>query len=289
LVAVEKRKERVRLDRPIIIGMTILELSKLHMYNFYYTMVKPTFGDDARLCYTDTDSTVVKVEADYYEHIFAKLREMRDRYDCFDLSEMKEGHPLISDLSREEKMKNAKVLGKFKDEMQGINILEFVAVRAKMYSIRKEMGEEIGKRKGVPKSVPLHHADYIAVLTGGKAKKKTITSISHDPKNLQLITCKQQKLVLSACDDKSYYLNHLSCLRYGHRDIPLLEEEMNEITDQEANEEEKEYDMELDQDINFIAENDAMIPQNQHTCTTMVGEPAIYFDESTEASEDEGC
>ena len=59
LVGVEKQKPKLKLDKPIFIGMTILNLSKQHMYCFYYDVMKPKYDDDdVRMVYTDTDSYV---------------------------------------------------------------------------------------------------------------------------------------------------------------------------------------------------------------------------------------
>ena len=58
LVGVEKQKPKLKLDKPIFIGMSILDLSKQHMYKFYYDVMKPKYGDNIRMVYTDTDSFV---------------------------------------------------------------------------------------------------------------------------------------------------------------------------------------------------------------------------------------
>ena len=58
LVGVEKQKPKLKLDKPIFIGMSILDLSKQHMYKFFYDVMKPKYGDNIRMVYTDTDSFV---------------------------------------------------------------------------------------------------------------------------------------------------------------------------------------------------------------------------------------
>ena len=45
LVRVEKQKLKQKLDKPIFIGMSILDLSKQHMYRFFYDVMKPKYGD----------------------------------------------------------------------------------------------------------------------------------------------------------------------------------------------------------------------------------------------------
>ena len=64
LVGVEKQKPKLKLDKPIFIGMSILDLSKQHMYKFYYDVMKPKNGDNIRMVYTDTDSFVFHTKTD---------------------------------------------------------------------------------------------------------------------------------------------------------------------------------------------------------------------------------
>ena len=64
LVGVEKQKPKLKLDKPIFIGMSILDLSKQHMYKFYYDAMKPKYGENIRMVYTDTDSFVFHTKTD---------------------------------------------------------------------------------------------------------------------------------------------------------------------------------------------------------------------------------
>ena len=54
----------MELDKPIYMGMSILDYSKTHMYSFYYDVLKPKYGDNIKLVYTDTDSYVIQVMTD---------------------------------------------------------------------------------------------------------------------------------------------------------------------------------------------------------------------------------
>ena len=56
LVAVQKNKNNVILNRPVYVGFVILELSKYHTYNFHYNFKKQKYGDNSRLLFTDTNS-----------------------------------------------------------------------------------------------------------------------------------------------------------------------------------------------------------------------------------------
>ena len=58
LVAIEMKKTKVRMNKPIYVGMAILDFSKILMYEFCYGYLKPKYGDRIKLCYTDTDSLI---------------------------------------------------------------------------------------------------------------------------------------------------------------------------------------------------------------------------------------
>ena len=91
LVGVELRYSSVKLNKPYYIGVAILELAKLHMYEFHYNVMKPLFGKDLRLLYTDMDSLLYEIEncANPYSKIFHTHQECR-----FDLSNFPISHPL---------------------------------------------------------------------------------------------------------------------------------------------------------------------------------------------------
>ena len=156
LVGIQNRKEKVLLNKPIYVGLSVLDLSKHLMYNFYYNTLKKNYGDNIRLLYTDTDSLIVKVDT---EDIYA---DMSLNADLYDTSNYSPGHPLFSTA-------NKKIIGKFKDELGGQLLTEFIGIRPKMYSY---VGEESGKRaKGVKKSVlkkTITHDDYRSCLLDKK-------------------------------------------------------------------------------------------------------------------------
>ena len=78
LVGVEKQKPKLKLDKPIFIGMSILDLSKQHMYRFFYDVMKPKYGDNIKMVYTDTDSFVFHTKTD---DIYQGLKEINDEMD----------------------------------------------------------------------------------------------------------------------------------------------------------------------------------------------------------------
>ena len=121
LIAVHMEKTTVRLNKPIKIGMTILDLSKTLMYRFHYDYVKPKWGSKAALLFTDTDSLCYEIQTDdFYEDI-------KDAPEWFDTSNYEEDHPLFS-------KKNKKQVGFMKDECGGSQILRFIGLRSKLYA-----------------------------------------------------------------------------------------------------------------------------------------------------------
>ena len=70
LMAIEIKKTKVKMNKPIYLGMSILDISKTLMYEFWYDYIKPKYQDRAKLCYMDTDSFVIHIKTeDFYEDI----------------------------------------------------------------------------------------------------------------------------------------------------------------------------------------------------------------------------
>ena len=121
-MAIEMRKTEVLMDKPIAVGQAILDISKVLMYEFYYDYLKPKYQDKVKLCYMDTDNFILQIQTDdFYEDISNNVDKWFDtsNYDKND------SRPL-------EIAKNKKVIGKFKDELGGKVLIEFVALRAKL-------------------------------------------------------------------------------------------------------------------------------------------------------------
>ena len=118
-MGVEMKYSSIKINKPFYIGMSILDLSKWHMYNFHYNVMKAIFGDRVHLHYTDTDSFIYEISsADVYEELRPHAR------DYFDFSNYPENHMLKNSC-------NKKVPGKFKDESASKCITEFVGLRSK--------------------------------------------------------------------------------------------------------------------------------------------------------------
>ena len=138
--------------------MTILDNSKILMYDFFYNELKKKYGPKCELLHTDTDSLLLEIETD---DIYKDIETNKNLYDT---SDYPKEHPLYSDA-------NKKVLGKMKDECNGTSIAECVCLRSKMYSIVKGNEKNIKKAKGVKKCVVkkrIMHEQYKETLFGKK-------------------------------------------------------------------------------------------------------------------------
>ena len=214
LVSVHMKKTSLTMNKPVYLGMCILDLSKTIMFDFHYNYIKPKYGDKAKLLFTDTDSLMYEIETeDFYKDISGDVKNR------FDTSDYPENHPSGIPTGI-----NKKVLGMFKDEAAGKTIKEFVGLRVKLYSFKMEEGGENKKCKGVKKQVvesSISHEDYKTCLTTGKEqlrKQNILRSYDHE-----VYTEEVNKIALSAQDDKRYILSDgVHTLAWGHYKIKDL-------------------------------------------------------------------
>lgn len=207
-VAIQMKPESVVLDKPIYIGFTVLEISKSHMYDRHYSVMKPFYGENLKLCYTDTDSFLYSVQT---EDLY---RDIKDNFlPYFDTSNYSENNDYAIVRS------NKKVPGLFKDEFGGKLIVEFVGLRSKLYCI-KTIAEECKKAKGVKKNVimKMKFEDYEQVLLNNSIESKKnilFKSFKH-----QIFTQELNKVALSSNDDKRIILrDKISTLSWGHHNF----------------------------------------------------------------------
>ncbi len=208
LVAVHMEKSTVKLNKPIYLGMSILDISKTLMYEFHYEYVKPKWGDKVKLLFTDTDSLCYEIETeDVYKDISNDVNEW------FDTSNYDKDHP-----SGIPTGKNKKVIGFFKDECGGKFITEFVGLRAKSYSFITSDGKVEKKCKGVKKYVVknnMMHENYKETLLTGEPQHRVmnvIRSRQHEVGSERI-----NKTALSADDDKRIILeDRIHTISYGY-------------------------------------------------------------------------
>jgi hypothetical protein len=206
VVLLYKKQTKVILNKPVYGGFTILELSKLLMFRFYYNFLKKKYGENIKLLATDTDSLIVYIETeDVYE-------DMKENINYFDTSEFKiDWMPQL----------NKKVPGLFKDEYLGIPIREFVGLRSKMYSFKTDISE-----KKVCKGIKYCNIErmrfdmYKDCLLNDKVDTQTIHNI--ESQKLKLYTTQTQKVALSPYDDKRYLVDNINTLPYGYYKLNQL-------------------------------------------------------------------
>ena len=214
LVSVHMKKTSLTMNKPVYLGMCILDLSKTIMYDFHYNYIKSKYGDKAKLLFSDTDSLMYEIQTeDFYKDI---SEDVKDR---FDTSDYPENHPSGIPTGI-----NKKVLGMMKDEAAGKIIKEFVGLRAKLYSYKMDEGGESKKCKGIKKQVvesSISHEDYKTCLLTGKEqlrKQNILRSYEHE-----VYTEEINKVALSALDDKRYILKDgIHTLAWGHYKIKDL-------------------------------------------------------------------
>ena len=108
LSIIEMKKTKIKMSKLIYLGLSILEIRKTLMYEFWYDYMKPKYGNKVRLCYTDTDSFIINIKTnDFYEDIASDVENR------FDVSNYEVKRPLPMG-------KNKKVIDVMKDELQSV-------------------------------------------------------------------------------------------------------------------------------------------------------------------------
>ena len=123
LLAIEMKKTKVKMNKPVYLSMSILDVSEALMYEFWSDYIKPKYKDKAKLCYMDTDSFVINI---FTKDFFEGINNDVERW--FDTSnyDKKDKRPLQTGM-------NKKVIAMLKDELGGKIMKEFCALRAKTY------------------------------------------------------------------------------------------------------------------------------------------------------------
>ena len=192
------KQNEVLMDKPIYLGFSVLELSKLLMYETYYDILQPYFEQEKiQLHYMDCDSFVLSIET---ENIINDLKNLEK---LFDFSNLDKNHELFSN-------KNKKVVGKFKIETpKNIWIDEFVALRSKCYAFKCGDNSK-NKLKGISKSYSknIKFVEYKKCLDGEDYQRECdnyiLRSINHE-----MVLQKIKKSTLSIFDDKRCYINNI--------------------------------------------------------------------------------
>ena len=147
LLAIEMKKTKVKMNKPVYIGMAILDISKTLMYEFWYEYIKQKYKDNAKLCYMDPDNFIISIKTeDFYKDIANDVERWYDtsKYDENDKIPLPIG-------------KNKKAIAFFNDELDGKIMIKFIALRAKAYAYLKEDGSEHKRAKGTKACIIEHN------------------------------------------------------------------------------------------------------------------------------------
>ena len=205
-----QENESVKVKQCHAVGVSILDHSKVHMYDLYYNQIIPLLNldpvrGDIRVVMSDTDSFLLSIKTTL------SLTSLFKRLDpVMDFSNYPSLHPLYN-----EKRKGK--LGLLKDEMKGGEIREACAIRSKCYSFSTSEGEQHPRCKGCPslttKSLPLQmYKDTVKDLREGVR----VSYFKIKSKNHVITTNKEKKNIFSAFDDKRYYTCSIHSVPYGH-------------------------------------------------------------------------
>ena len=183
------KKTKIKMNKPIYLGLSILEISKILMYEFWNDYMKPKYNYNVELCYMDTDSFVMNIKAnDFYKDISHDV-------ECkFDISNYEVKRPLPIG-------KNKKVIGLMKNELGGEFITKFIALRT--YSYLTDNDKIDKKAKGTKKCIikkMIKFDDYKKCLLNDKVILKSqqkFVSNKHD-----VYTESVNKIALNNDDDK---------------------------------------------------------------------------------------
>ena len=217
------KKTRIKMTKPLYLGMSTLDISKILMYEFWYDYINPKYGNRAKLCYTDTNSFIIYIKTeDFFEDISNNVEKWFDtsNYDKNDKRLLLIG-------------KNKKVLSLFKDELGGKIIAEFVALRPKAYSYLDDDGNEHKKSKGTKRCVikqKLMFQNFKNCLFNNKTiyrSQERFKSYNND-----VYTEKVNKIALSSNDDKRLQtFDRITTYPYGTNAFKVCESEMLMVKD----------------------------------------------------------
>ena len=196
-------------NKPIYLGMCVLDYSKLVMYKFYYDTIEKYFPNN-EILYSDTDSMVINI---YTEDFYSDLEKIKD---YLDTSNYSKDHPLYSN-------KNKKVIGKFKDELGGNIMTKFIGLRSKMYCYEYLEASEIKFKclaKGINKTTKneFNSESYEKCLSQKKVIHKAMFNLVH--KKHKIYLNELIKIGLSPFDDKRYICKDgIDTLPYGLKSL----------------------------------------------------------------------
>ena len=200
-------KESVVLNRPSYIGQSVLDISKVRMYELQYFELqkyRTQYNCEIDIIAGDTDSFFLSVKNLKLDVLIAEMIKNKE----IDTSNYHPNNPLYNTSLKS-------VIGKFKDESGGNRFKEWIFIKPKCYSLLYDNENFIMKSKGVNlKQTKLKHKAYKAHYEFGHiitVPQERIGSIDH-----QLYTIRTHKLALGGHDNKRKWLDKNKSVAYGH-------------------------------------------------------------------------
>ena len=188
LVAIHKRKLRLKLNKPVYIAICILELSKILIYEFHYDYIQNKYDNKSKVLFTDTGSLIYETKT---EDVCKDWSDDKETFEFSDYSMKSKyydnSNKLVIGKRRDDDNSNKLVNEKRKYKTGGVAIEEFVRVKPKMYLFLVDNSEH-KKSKGV--------------------KRNAVATISHNEYKDVEYKVIQYKISLTCFDDKIYIQNN---------------------------------------------------------------------------------
>ena len=221
LVMMSFNKKTVLLNKPRAIGSSVLEKSKTSMYSFHYNFMKKIFPN-IRLMFTDTDSLLYFIQSN--ENIYKVLKKHGEHFDFSNYNVKDENYS----------NDNRLIPLKFKDELGGRILDEFVGLRSKLYSLKTVDGVEKKTSKGTLKNITqteLVHEDYKESLFGETTYYNAGVKIMHENNMMYSVNLRKQSL--NPINDKKFVTKNLDgsfqTLSFGHFLLGLSNDQSHSV------------------------------------------------------------
>jgi hypothetical protein len=199
------QKKTVEMKQCWALGFSILELSKWHMQQLYYSKIVPALGEgNVAVVMSDTDSFLLATNYEREDEVMGLLAPWMD------FSNLDEDHFLHSKV-------RARTPGFLKNEVPRGVITEVVALKSKTYVINTSLGETVNKAKGVSgkskKKLTLkHYRRCLESIEKVEVKEHSIRSKNHINQMLE-----SEKVAFSSFDDKRFLLCPKHSAPFGSR------------------------------------------------------------------------
>lgn len=212
LFLIEMFRAEIQYNKPVYVGTSVLDLSKLCMMDFHYNTIHKNFENNYNLIYSDTDSLIYSIK---HDDIYEWIKDNKIHFDLSDSirTELKDNT-------------NKKVIGKFKDELNSLIMTEITALNPKVYSINHQTFDELNllkiknkkTLKGVSRVVvknEISNSDYIRVLETSEILRRQILSIQST--NQAIHTKQFNKIALTNFYDKGHMVDNTNNTPYGYK------------------------------------------------------------------------